>query len=131
MSRTETAAYSYDLPEEAIAQSAVEPRDAARLLDADTLDHHTFRDLPGLLNPGDLLVVNRTRVRRARLLGTKETGGKVEALLLHPLGDGRWEALVRPARRLRPGVRLAFGAISAEILEGPTDGMAVLKLGDG
>jgi len=128
MSPSLTSDFSYDLPAEAIAQSAVEPRDSARLLDADTLTDHRFSDLPDLVGPGDLVVVNRTRVRRARLLGHKETGGKVEVLLLSPLGDGRWEALVRPARRLRPGTRLRFDAIDAEVVEGPTDGKAVLQV---
>lgn len=128
MSGPRTADFHYDLPEAAIAQEAIEPRDAARLLDADTMADRRFSDLPGLLDPGDLLVVNRTRVRRARLLGAKETGGRVEALLLAPLGDGRWEALVRPARRLRPGVRLRFGGLEAEVTEGPEAGRAVLRL---
>ncbi|MCB2223569.1 MAG: tRNA preQ1(34) S-adenosylmethionine ribosyltransferase-isomerase QueA [Actinobacteria bacterium] len=123
-----TEEFAYDLPEEAIAQAAVEPRDAARLLDADGLSDHTFADLPSLLEPGDLVVVNRTRVRRARLTGRKATGGRVEALLLAPLGDGRWEALVRPARRIRPGTVLEFGAATAEVLEGPDAGEVVLRL---
>jgi S-adenosylmethionine:tRNA ribosyltransferase-isomerase len=123
-----TSDFLYDLPAAAIAQEAVEPRDSARLLDADTMTDHRFADLPSLLDPGDLLVVNRTRVRRARLVGSKETGGRVEALLLAPLGDGRWEALVRPARRLRPGVRLRFGTLAAEVTDGPDEGRAVLRL---
>ena len=123
-----TADFSYDLPEGAIAQAAMEPRDQARLLDADTMDDHHFSGLPRLLDPGDLVVVNRTKVRRARLLGIKETGGRVEALLLHPLGDGRWEALVRPARRLRPGTVMQFGSIGARIVEGPEKGRAVLAV---
>ncbi len=124
-----TADFVYDLPEAAIAQSAVEPRDAARLLSADDLTDHRFRDLPGLLGPDDLLVVNRTRVRRARLRGHREsTGGRAEALLLRPEGDGRWEALVRPGRRLRAGERLRFGAITATILESRGEGEALLGL---
>ena len=96
-----TAEFTYDLPDAAIAQSAVEPRSAARLLVTDGLADHRFHDLPGLLRPGDLVVVNRTRVRRARLRGHREgSGGRVEALLLRPAAEGRWEALVRPARRL-------------------------------
>jgi len=128
VTRTCTADFSYELPEEAIAQSAVEPRDSARLLDADRLADHRFSDLPALLSPGDLVVVNQTSVRRARLFGHKDTGGKVEALLLSPLGDGRWEALVRPARRLRVGSKLRFGGIDAEVVEGPSEGRAVLRV---
>ncbi|NQV08078.1 tRNA preQ1(34) S-adenosylmethionine ribosyltransferase-isomerase QueA [bacterium] len=122
-----TADFHYDLPEERIAQHPVEPRDSSRLLDTRTMSDGVFRDLPGVLRRGDLLVANRTRVRRARLIGEKvETGGKVEALLLTPLGDGRWEALVRPSRRLRVGVRLRFGDLTGEIVAGPDEGRAVL-----
>jgi S-adenosylmethionine:tRNA ribosyltransferase-isomerase len=124
-----TSDFDYDLPEAAIAQVPAEPRDAARLLDADRLTDHTVAELPDLLEPGDLLVVNRTRVRPARLVGVKEpTGGAVEALLLAPLGDDRWEALVRPSRRLRPGSVLRFGSLIAEIVAGPERGGAVLRL---
>jgi S-adenosylmethionine:tRNA ribosyltransferase-isomerase len=127
-----TADFAYELPEAAIAQSAVEPRDSARLLAADDLTDHRFRDLPGLLRPGDLLVVNRTRVRRARLRGHRETtGGRAEALLLRPDGDGRWEALVRPGRRLRAGERLRFGEIGAIIIEARGEGEALLALDTG
>jgi S-adenosylmethionine:tRNA ribosyltransferase-isomerase len=127
-----TADFAYDLPAAAIAQSAVEPRDAARLLAADDLSDHRFRDLPGLLRPGDLVVVNRTRVRRARLVGRREgTGGRAEALLLRPAGDGRWEALIRPGRRLRPGERLRFGEIVATVVENAGAGEALLALDTG
>jgi len=98
---------------------------------ADGLVDRHFADLPELLAPGDLVVVNRTRVRRARLLGHKEgSGGRVEALLLRPAADG-WEALVRPARRLRPGSRLSFGGIRATVLAGPDEGQALLALDSG
>ncbi len=127
-----TADFSYDLPEAAIAQSAVEPRDAARLLAADDLADHCFRDLPGLLRAGDLVVVNRTRVRRARLVGHRAgTGGRAEALLLRPVGGGRWEALVRPGRRLRPGERLCFGEMTATVVENAGAGEALLALDTG
>lgn len=126
-----TSDFVYDLPEGAIAQAPVEPRDAARLLVTEGLEDHRFSDLPGLLGPGDLVVVNRTRVRRARLLGHKEgSGGRVEALLLRPTPRG-WEALLRPARRLRPGSRLRFGGIRATVVEGPERGEAVLALDSG
>jgi S-adenosylmethionine:tRNA ribosyltransferase-isomerase len=106
----DVADLDYDLPAEAIAQRPVEPRDAARILldlgpDA-APEHRHVRDLPGLLEPGDLLVVNDTRVRRARLRLRKPTGGTVEVLLLDDLGDGRFEALVRPSRRVAPGTAL-------------------------
>src|SRR5665811_652161 len=82
-----------------------------------------------LLQRGDLVVVNNTRVRAARLLGRKEeTGGVVEALILGRLDDGRWEALVRPARRLHAGTRLRFGNLRGSVLEDPVRGKALLDL---
>jgi S-adenosylmethionine:tRNA ribosyltransferase-isomerase len=127
-----TADFTYPLPEEAIAQSPAEPRHSARLLVTDGLLDRRFSDLPDLLAPGDLVVVNRTRVRRSRLLGRKEgSGGRVEALLLSPLEEGRWEALVRPARRLHAGDRLRFGEIVATVVERPVEGRTVLDVDPG
>jgi S-adenosylmethionine:tRNA ribosyltransferase-isomerase len=102
------ADYDYDLPGEAIAQSPVEPRSRARLLDAtaSSLRHRHVADLPEILCEGDLLVVNETRVLPARLRLVKESGGSVELLLLERLPDGRWEAMVRPLRRCPPGTLL-------------------------
>ena len=106
----ETADLDYLLPPERIAQSPRTPRDAARLLVDEGPDravgHHRVADLPGLLDPGDLLVVNDTRVRRARLRLRRSTGGAAEVLLLEPAGDGWWEAVVRPNRKLPPGTVL-------------------------
>ncbi|MGH2463599.1 MAG: tRNA preQ1(34) S-adenosylmethionine ribosyltransferase-isomerase QueA [Candidatus Limnocylindria bacterium] len=110
----------YDLPTEAIAQKPAEPRDASRLLILDraasrpgepALSEARFADIRRWLDPGDLLVVNDSRVMRARLRGQRAGGGAAEVLLLRPLKDGRWEALVRPSRRLRHGatVRLSSG----------------------
>jgi S-adenosylmethionine:tRNA ribosyltransferase-isomerase len=116
-------AYDYGLPEGAIAQAPVEPRSAARLLvsgrvsGSGRIDHATMADLPTLLCPGDVVVVNDTRVLAARLQLVKGTGGEAEVLLLEPIdGPGsRWEALVRPGRRLPPGTRLHEPApVSAE-----------------
>jgi len=104
--------YDYPLAEGAIAQTPIEPRDAARLLVAveagAPVRHRHVRDLPDLLEPGDLLVVNDTRVLPARLRLTKRTGGAAEVLLLEPCGaaTGEWQALVRPGRRLAPGTIL-------------------------
>jgi S-adenosylmethionine:tRNA ribosyltransferase-isomerase len=99
----------YDLPAELIAQHPATRRDASRLLVADratgAVRHRTFSDLPEEVG-GYLAVVNDTRVVPARLHLRRETGGAVEVLLLEPLGDGIWEALARPSRRLRPGERL-------------------------
>ena len=127
------ADYDYGLPEEAIAQQPAEPRDSARLLVAIdptgmAADHHV-RDLPGLLRPGDLLVVNDTRVIPARLRLRKATGGAAEVLLLEPVDD-RWEALVRPARRLPPGTVLftAGGVAAVEVGERASDGTTFVRL---
>jgi S-adenosylmethionine:tRNA ribosyltransferase-isomerase len=105
----------YDLPEEAIAQVPVEPRDAARLLVAlgpgPEVEHARVSDLPGFLREGDVLVVNTSRVVPARLRLRKETGGAAEVLLLElrPGPPATWEALVRPGRRLSPGTVLYSG----------------------
>lgn len=119
--------FHYDLPTEAIAQRPIEPRDAARLLDTRDLSDHVFADLSSLLEAGDLVVVNDTRVRRARLEGRRVgTGGVVELLLLSRLEDGRWDALVSPARRIRPGVEILFGDTRATITDGPSDGRVLV-----
>jgi S-adenosylmethionine:tRNA ribosyltransferase-isomerase len=105
------ADFDYRLPEDRIAQSPIEPRDAARLLvdrGSRPPEHRHVRDLPGLLHPGDLVVVNETKVIPARLALRRATGGAAEVLLLEPLDGARlvWEALVRPAKRLRAGEML-------------------------
>lgn len=108
--------FDYELPERAIAASGVEPRDAARLLDAtgdDLVDRHV-RDLDTLLRSGDVLVVNDTRVLPARVRFTRDTGGSGEVLLLQRThdgwADGWWEALVRPSAKLAPGTTVAVDA---------------------
>lgn len=105
-----TDAFDYELPEERIAQVPAEPRDSARMLvdrgAGAPPEHLRVRDLPRLLGPGDLVVLNDTRVAPARLEMTRATGGRAELLLLEDRGDGSWEALVRPGRRLRPGTEL-------------------------
>ena len=123
-----TADFAYDLPEGRIAQSPVEPRDSARLLRASDLTDWRVRDLPELLRPGDLVVVNETRVRAARLIGRREpSGGKVEVLLLGRKGD-RWEALVRPARRLRAGSVVKAGRLVARLETDPDEGKVEMRL---
>ena len=124
-----TADFEYSLPEDLIAQTPIEPRDSSRLLDTRDLSDRSFTDLPSILRCGDLLVVNNTRVRAARLLGAKEgTGGRVEILLLRRLDEGRWEALVRPARRLGTGVTARFGDIRGTFMSDPVEGKAVVAL---
>ena len=102
----------YELPEAAIAQQPVEPRDSSRLLvdrgPTFPPEHRLTRDLPELLNPGDVLVVNNSRVMPARLRLRKATGGRVEVLLLEPGDNGWWSGLVRPGRRVPPGTELWF-----------------------
>ncbi|HIK46608.1 MAG TPA: S-adenosylmethionine:tRNA ribosyltransferase-isomerase, partial [Leptolyngbyaceae cyanobacterium M65_K2018_010] len=107
------AAYQYTLPTDQIAQTPVTPRDASRLLVVDSPHshcHHHFRDLPGLLQPGDLLVLNNTQVIPARLLGQKPEGAQVEVFLLEEKAADQWLALVRPGRRLKPGATIHFGS---------------------
>ncbi len=100
-------AFEYDLPSTCIAQVPAEPRDSARLLvdrgASLAPDHLSVSDLPDLLEPGDVLVVNDTRVIPARLRVRRATGGNVEVFLVRPLEGGGWHALVRPARRLGVG----------------------------
>jgi S-adenosylmethionine:tRNA ribosyltransferase-isomerase len=103
----------YELPEDLIAQSPAEPRDASRLMVVDvrrtTISHHTFRDLPGFLLPGDALVLNETKVLPARIEAKKPT-------------DGAWEVLARPSKRLRPGLGLLVGEDRLELVESLGDG---------
>jgi S-adenosylmethionine:tRNA ribosyltransferase-isomerase len=121
--------FKYPLPESAIAQEAIEPRHDSRLLDTRDMSDHRFLDLPSLLRPGDLVVVNETRVRAARLAGRRlDTGGSVELLLLQARPDGLWEALARPSRRLRPGIVIEIEAIRATIVDGPDEGMVMVDL---
>lgn len=129
------AAYSYDLPSDLIAQNPVTPRDSARLLVVKGNSQHQhlhFRDLADLLLPGDLLVLNNTRVIPARLFGRKQIGSSlpnnaqisssqpdsssqgaaVEVLLIEPLAEDQWLALVKPGRRLQPGAVIEFGDLA-------------------
>src|SRR5947209_18932911 len=118
------SAFDYDLPPHLIAQHPAPERDQARLLvlrrGAGVVGHRVFADLPELLAPGDLLVLNDTRVVPARLLGRRAaTGGKWEGLFLRPLADGSWEILCQTRGRLQPGERIAIdpGPLVLELLE--------------
>lgn len=97
----------YELPQELIAQHPVEPRDSSRLMvvnrECGSIEHRHFRDILELLHPNDLLVANDSRVMPARLHGHKPTGGRIEVLLLRRISPVRWEALVKPSRRVQPG----------------------------
>lgn len=120
--------FVYDLPEERIAQTPIEPRDHSRLMVLDrasnTIEHKHFYDVIDYLNPGDVLVINETRVIPARLLGTRPSGGACEILLLKQLAPKRWETLVRPGKKLRPGAEVIFGdrRLVAHIAETLPDG---------
>jgi S-adenosylmethionine:tRNA ribosyltransferase-isomerase len=117
-----TADYDFALPHELIAQRPLERRDASRLMVVDrasgSITHRTFADIVDLIAPNDVLVVNRTRVIRARLLGARASGAPAEILLLKPLGDARYEAMVSPGGKLKPGRRVTIApGFEAEILE--------------
>lgn len=104
----------YDLPKEQIAQEPVSPRDAARLMvlhrGNDRIEHRVFRDLPEYLMPGDLLVVNNSKVLPARIIGTKHpTGAVCELLLLRQVKGDQWECLAKPGKRMQPGTVVQFG----------------------
>ena len=128
-----TNAFNYALPQELIAQEPAAQRDASRLLvvrrAAGTLEHRHFAELPDLLAPGDLLVLNDTRVLPARLLGRKPTGGKIELLLLEECADGTWEALLRTGSKRPPlgtALELAAGA-RATLLTAGDKGRVTLR----
>ncbi len=109
-----TSDFWFDLPEEQIAQTPIEPRDHSRMLRMDKVtgevSHHHFYDIIDMLHPGDLLVVNDSRVLPARLYGSKkDTGASVELLLLEQKEKDLWETLVKPGKKCRPGAVLDFG----------------------
>ena len=104
----------YDLPKELIAQEPASPRDAARLMvlsqKDDSIQHRIFRDLPEYLEPGDLLVVNNSKVLPARIVGVKQpTGAVCELLLLRQVKGDQWECLAKPGKRMQPGTKVSFG----------------------
>ncbi len=115
--------FNYELPEELIAQTPIEKRDESRLMVLDrskqTIEHKTFKDIIDYLEPGDCLVRNNTKVIPARIYGKKETGAKVEFLLLKNMEGDIWETIVRPGNKLHVGTKVIFGdgLLTAEILE--------------
>ena len=118
-----TSDFYYDLPQELIAQTPIERRDASRLMTLDrttgAVEHHHFYELPDFLKPGDCLILNDSRVLPARLLGQRlPGGGACEVLLLIDRGDKTWECLVRPGKKMRTGARLGFGngELTAEVV---------------
>ncbi len=115
--------FNYNLPEELIAQVPIAKRDESRLMvlnrKTKTIEHKTFKDIIDYLEPGDCLVRNNTKVIPARIYGKKETGAKVEFLLLKNIEEDIWECIVRPGNKLHVGTKVVFGdgILTAEILE--------------
>ena len=128
-----TSDFDFYLPEELIAQTPLERRDASRLLTLDkhtgATEHHHFYELPQFLRPGDCLVLNNSRVLPARLIGHRPTGGVCEVLLLTDKGEGLWECLVRPGKKLRPGAQVIFGEgqLTATIEAEESDGKRLAR----
>jgi S-adenosylmethionine:tRNA ribosyltransferase-isomerase len=126
--------FDYDLPPDLIAQEPAPERDAARLLALDRasgrIEHRTIADFPEYLRPGDVLVINDTRVLPARLFGVFDDGKSVEVLLVRPAGDQCWEAMVKPAKPARVGRRLslACGHLETEVATLGLHGRRVLRL---
>jgi len=128
-----TSDFDFYLPEELIAQTPLERRDASRLLALDRTTgktgHFHFYDLPRFLRSGDCLVLNDSRVLPARLIGRRPTGGVCEVLLLVDKGDNLWECLVRPGRKLKPGAQVIFGEgqLTAVVEEEVEDGKRLVR----
>ena len=129
-----TKDFYYDLPEELIAQTPVEPRDASRLMTLDkttgAIGHYHFRDIVDLLREGDCLILNDSRVLPARIYGVKEdTGAHVEFLLLENKGNDRWEALAGPGKKARKGSRFTFGdgLLRCEVVDVLPDGNRLIQ----
>ena len=125
--------FYYDLPQELIAQTPLERRDASRLMVLDrqsgAICHDHFYNIIDYLNPGDCLVMNDSRVLPARLLGHRPTGGVVEVLLLRDLGDKCWECLVKPGSKMQPGSMVTFGdgELTATVREVQEDGNRIVE----
>jgi S-adenosylmethionine:tRNA ribosyltransferase-isomerase len=129
------SAFDYELPEELIAQEPLPQRDASRMLVVDrekqTWTDSNFAEFPLQLNPGDVLVINNTRVFPARIVGRREpSGGRVEVLLVREIEPLLWESLVRPGRRLKQGDHIDFaqGRLKAQVTDAPGTGLRQLRL---
>jgi S-adenosylmethionine:tRNA ribosyltransferase-isomerase len=138
MNGTRTSDYHFHLPEGRIAQTPAERRDASRLMvvhrESGAIEHRRFDDLATLVPPGDVLVLNTTRVFRARLLGQRDSGAPAEVLLLRRHDDGSWEAMVHPGGKLKPGrtVHIApgFDAVIEQVTERRTRLVRLVTQGD-
>lgn len=131
-----TSEYSYVLPKELIAQEPIEPRDSSRLMSVNrengVIENHVFTDLTHYLDPGDLLIVNNSKVIAARLYGKRiPSGGQIELLLIRQLAEGEWEVLAKPGNRLQEGARLIVGenetAVQGEVLLSTSLGSRIIK----
>ncbi len=128
-----TSAFFYNLPEELIAQTPVEPRNSSRLMVLDkengNVSHSVFSSLLDYLNRGDTLILNNTRVLPARIFGTKkDTGASVEFVLLKNLGNNTWEALAGPGRRAKPGTEFSFSEkLSCKVLDTTPEGNRIIE----
>ena len=130
-----TSDFYYDLPQEQIAQTPIEPRDHSRLMvlhrENDEIEHRRFDDILDYLNEGDCLIVNDSRVIPARIYGVKEdTGAKIEFLLLKQLSGNRWETLVKPGKKAKIGAKFIFGdgLLKAEVVDIVDDGNRIVEL---
>ena len=130
-----TSDFYYDLPQEQIAQTPIEPRDHSRMMilhrDSDAIEHKHFYDIIDYLNEGDCLIVNDSRVIPARIYGYKEdTGAKIEFLLLKQLDGKKWETLVKPGKKAKIGAKFVFGdgLLKAEVVDIIDDGNRIVEL---
>lgn len=127
--------YNYFLPEELVAQAGAEPRDSSRLMvvrrESGTIEHRVFRDITDYLRPGDVLVLNQSKVIPARLYAHKRTGARIETFLVRDLGGNRWEAMLRHAHKTHPGTELVFSDGLTATVEGiQEDGTRVLSFSE-
>lgn len=129
-----TSDFYYDLPQELIAQTPIEPRDASRLMvlnkETGTIEHRIFRDLTEYLTDKDCLILNNTRVIPARIYGTKmETGAYVEFLLLTQKENDVWECLCKPGKRAKIGTKFDFGdgKLQGEVIDVQEDGNRIVR----
>jgi S-adenosylmethionine:tRNA ribosyltransferase-isomerase len=130
-----TSDFFYNLPQELIAQTPLEPRDSSRMMvlhrDSDLIEHKHFYDVIDYLDEGDCLIMNDSRVIPARIYGTKDdTGAKVEFLLLRQIENNKWETLVKPGRKAKIGARFTFGdgLLKAEVVDIVDDGNRIVEL---
>ena len=130
-----TSDFYYELPQEQIAQTPIEPRDHSRMMvlhqNSDQIEHKHFYDIIDYLNEGDCLIVNDSRVIPARIYGYKEdTGAKIEFLLLKQLSGNRWETLVKPGKKAKVGAKFIFGdgLLKAEVVDIIDDGNRIVEM---